>query len=502
MSTLWGISALSHDAALAVIKDRQLVFASHSERYSRVKNDKNLHWHLIRDALNYGSPQKIFYYEKPFLKLTRNIYARQWDVVDRNLKSAITGEALRNHIDSLGVSFKYNLRQKNISHHLSHAAGGYYTSKFRDATIVVIDAIGEWETLTIWKAKGSQRLKKIASQRYPNSIGLFYSAITQRVGLTPNQDEYILMGMAPFGDPNRFYGEMMQTFFESFKVFPKFKHNLHRGCLWWKPEGLLATDIYDVAAATQKIYEHLLDGIMEWAFINGESNNLVFSGGCALNCVANSRIAKHWDDVWIMPNPGDAGSAVGAILADLQHHIRWPGPFLGHEIKGEYPVLKIIDELYHNKVVGVANGKAEFGPRALGRRSLLADPREKDIKDIINKYKQREPFRPFAPMVLEECVNDIFDMPAGVKSSPYMQYTAKCKVPEQYPGIVHIDGTSRVQTVGPNDDKDVREMLEGWFLKTGCPVLLNTSLNIKGEPLVNSKDNAKTFQKKHKIKVL
>ena len=505
MSTLWGISALSHDAALAVIKERRLVFASHSERYSRVKNDKNLSWRLIKDALDYGTPNKILYYEKPLLKLTRNIYARQWDVVDRNLKSAITGEALRNHINSLGLSFKYDLRQKNISHHLAHAAGGYYTSKFRNATVVVIDAIGEWEVLTIWKAEDT-RLKKIKSIKYPHSIGLFYSAMTQRVGLTPNQDEYILMGMAPFGDPYRFYGEMTETFFKDFynrsedrNVFPKFKRNLHRGCLWWKPEGIKATDIYDVAAATQLIYEHLLEDIMHWAHYNGRSNNLVFSGGCALNAVANSKIARYWDDIWIMPSPGDAGSAIGAILADLKYHIRWPGPFLGHEIKGTYPVVKVIDELYNNKVCGVASGKAEFGPRALGRRSLLADPREKNIKDIINKCKQREPFRPFAPMVLEECANDIFDMP--VKTSPYMQYTAKCKVPDQYPGIVHVDGTSRVQTVGKHDDPDVREMLEGWYVKTGCPVLLNTSLNIKGEPLVNNKEDAKAFERKHKIKV-
>ena len=507
MSTLWGISALSHDAALAVIKNRQLVFASHSERYSSVKNDKNLHWHLIRDALNYGSPEKILFYEKPLLKLTRQIYARQWDVVDRNLKSAITGEALRRHIDSLGITFKYDLRQKNISHHLSHAAGGYFTSPFRHATVVVIDAIGEWETLTIWKANHN-RLKKIKSIKYPHSIGLFYSAMTQRVGLTPNQDEYILMGMAPHGDPYRFYGEMADTFFNNFynksedrNVFPKFKHNLHRGCGWWRPEGIKATDIYDVAAATQKIYEHLLDDIMNWAHWHGGSNNLVFSGGCALNCVANSRITNYWDDIWIMPSPGDAGSAIGAALADLKHHIRWPGPFLGHEIPGKYPVIQIIDELEQNKVCGVASGKAEFGPRALGKRSLFADPRVANIKDIINTYKKREPFRPFAPIVLEECVNDIFDMPEGITRSPYMQYTAKCKMPELYPGIVHVDGTSRVQTVGKHDDPDVRNMLEGWFLRTGCPVLLNTSLNIKSEPLVNSKEDAKAFEQKHKVKV-
>ena len=313
----WGISALSHDAALAVVKDRQLVFASHSERYSRVKNDKNLHWHLIRDALSYGSPNRICYYEQPLKKLTRQIYAKQWNVVNRDLKSAITGEALRNHIDSLGLSFKYDLRQKNISHHLSHAAGGYFTSPFRNATIVVIDAIGEWETLTIWKGEGN-KLTKLHSQWFPNSIGLWYSAMTQRLGLKPNEEEYILMGMSAFGDPNRFYEELMTTFVKSIaKGKVKFNRNLHRGCGWWKPEGLHAMDIYDVAAATQKIYEDMLVKIMAWAKTISSSRNLVFTGGCALNCVANSHIANMWNDIWVMPSPGDAGSAIGAILACL-----------------------------------------------------------------------------------------------------------------------------------------------------------------------------------------
>jgi carbamoyltransferase len=200
-----------------------------------------------------------------------------------------------------------------------------------------------------------------------------------------------------------------------------------------------------------------------------------------------------------MPSPGDAGSAIGAVLANKKTHIRWPGAFLGHEIQGEYPTDDVVEHLLKKKICGVANGKAEFGPRALGHRSLLADPRGDKIKGLVNKYKQREPFRPFAPMILAEHAADYFDMP--VSSSPYMQFTAKCKYPKRFPAIIHEDNTSRVQTVSHKDCPHVRKLLETWFKKTGCPMLLNTSLNIKGEPLVNSKKDAKDFEKKHKIKV-
>ena len=496
----WGISALSHDAALAVVKNKQLVFASHSERYSRIKNDKHLHTKLLYDALAYGTPQKIFYYEKPLLKLTRQIYAKQWPTVNRLIRGACNGRLLADHIKhDLGFHFNTELRQHNISHHLSHAAGAYYTSKFRDATVVVIDAIGEWEVLTIWEAKGS-KLKKIHAQYFPHSIGLFYSAMTQRCGLKPNEEEYILMGMSAFGDPDKYYKEIKDTFVACIDgPTVNFLNNLHRGCGWWKPDGLRAMDIYDVAAATQKIYEEMLMSIMTWARENCNSKNLVFTGGCALNCVANSIIAPLWDDIWIMPSPGDAGSAIGAILADSKTHIRWPGAYLGHDIQKSYPTDRVVHQLLQKKICGVASGKAEFGPRALGHRSLLADPRGDKIKDLINKYKRREPFRPFAPMILSEHADSYFDMP--VSSSPYMQFTAKCKYPEQFPAIIHVDNTSRVQTVTKEDCPHVRNLLETWYEKTGCPMLLNTSLNIKGEPLVNTKNDAREFERKHKIKV-
>ena len=308
------------------------------------------------------------------------------------------------------------------------------------------------------------------------------------------------MGMSAFGDPDKYYKEIKDTFVSCIDgPTVNFLNNLHRGCGWWKPDGLRAMDIYDVAAATQKIYEEMLMSIMTWARENCNSKNLVFTGGCALNCVANSIFAPLCDDIWIMPSPGDAGAAIGAILADSKTHIRWPGAYLGHDIQKSYPTDRVVHQLLQRKICGVASGKAEFGPRALGHRSLLADPRGDKIKDLINKYKRREPFRPFAPMILSEHADSYFDMP--VSSSPYMQFTAKCKYPEQFPAIIHVDNTSRVQTVTKEDCPHVRNLLETWYEKTGCPMLLNTSLNIKGEPLVNTKNDAREFERKHKIKV-
>jgi carbamoyltransferase len=220
-------------------------------------------------------------------------------------------------------------------------------------------------------------------------------------------------------------------------------------------------------------------------------------GGCALNCKANSKIKNLWDDVWIMPNPGDAGSAIGAVLAHYKHPITWTGPYLGYNIDRPYPVEQLIKELKRSGIVGVANGPAEFGPRALGNRSLLADPRGIHIKHRVNEIKKRQQFRPFAPAILEEHAAEYFDGPV----SSYMQYTAVCRFPERFPAIVHKDGTSRVQTVSKTDRSGFRQLLEQWYAETGCPMLLNTSLNIKGQPMVNTWNDGQQFAKYYNVKV-
>lgn len=309
------------------------------------------------------------------------------------------------------------------------------------------------------------------------------------------------MGMAAYGNPHRLYWDILTDFFENFgnesTPGPKFKNNLHRGCRNWRPDLVSEQDRFDIAAATQYVYEVILKQISYWALRNLPSRNLVLMGGCALNCSANSVIHGDWDQVWIMPNPGDAGSSVGAVLAKYQQPIDWPGPYLGFDILIPYPVEQLIAELKATGIAGVANGPAEFGPRALGNRSLLADPRGEDIKFRVNAIKQRQQFRPFAPAILAEHAEQYFDGPMG----PYMQYTARCRYPEQFPAIVHKDGTSRVQTVSQNDNPGLRRLLERWYAETGCPMLLNTSLNIKGRPMVNTWGDGLDFAKHYGVKV-
>lgn len=202
-----------------------------------------------------------------------------------------------------------------------------------------------------------------------------------------------------------------------------------------------------------------------------------------------------------MPNPGDAGSSLGAAALAYGRKINWRSAYLGYNVPGVYPVNDILEELLTKQIVGVASGRAEFGPRALGNRSLLADPRGKQIKDKVNDIKRRQKFRPFAPVILEELADMYFDMPGNFDNSRYMQSVARCRVPELFPAIVHHDGTSRVQTV-PKDGSGIRELLEKWFVLTGCPMLLNTSLNIRGEPMVNDRNDADRFEKLYNVKVL
>ena len=487
---IWGISANSHDAAVSVWHDKELKFAAHSERYSGIKNDGNLHAGLLQEAHTFGAPDLIVWYEDPLKKTARQFYAGQgfkWK--ENNIKD---------YLASYGLTQKVVYRQ----HHESHAAAGYYTSGYKDATVIVIDSIGEFECLTVWEGEGNS-LKKVYSQSYPHSIGIWFSAMTQRCGLKPNEEEYILMGMAAYGDPNRLKADIYNDFFESVKAPEiKFKRNLHRGCPDWRLDLLSVQDVYDIAAATQQIYTELLQELSQWANEKLKSNNLILMGGCALNCVANSTITGDWERVWIMPNPGDAGSAVGAVCAYLGEQVTWPGAYLGTDMGTEYPVEKTIDVLKTQKIVGVASGRAEYGPRALGHRSLLADPRGPEIKDTVNAIKRRQKFRPFAPAILEEHVHEYFAMPKGITASPYMQFVARCTKPDEFPAIIHADGTSRVQTVSKNDSPGFRKLLENWYSETGCPMLLNTSLNIKGMPMVNNIQDAHDFYVKYNVPVL
>lgn len=492
-----GISAGFHDAAATVIdgNNGDILFASHSERYSKSKHDPRLDPALIDEALSYGTIDTLSYYENHWLKTYRQFKAGQ---KIKNINWTLRQE-LAQHFPTR-PQFLKNVKVKSFGHHKSHAAAGFQTSPFDKATIVVIDAIGELDTITVWDAhydgNGQAIYKLRRKQVYPHSIGLFYSAMTSSVGLRPLDEEYILMGMAAYGKHIKVADKIERDLIEDIRV-PVFKENLHIGV-----DSYESIDInrFDVAAGAQHLAEEMIKNVMAEARADDTTNNLVYMGGVALNCSANRFLGDYFKNVWIMPNPGDAGSSLGAAALAYGKKLNWNNAFLGHEIEGEYPVEDIVRHLREHKICGVANGRAEFGPRALGNRSLLADPRGDDIKDKVNLIKRRQKFRPFAPVILAEHAKDYFKMPKGFKRSDYMQVVARCKNSKEFPAIVHADGTSRVQTV-PDDGSGIRRLLEKWYETTGCPMLLNTSLNIRGCPVVNDERDARDFEEYYGVKV-
>jgi carbamoyltransferase len=247
------------------------------------------------------------------------------------------------------------------------------------------------------------------------------------------------------------------------------------------------------------VYEQRLNDFMRMAKRMTGKKNLVFMGGCALNSSANTLLWNIFDMIWIMPNPGDAGSSLGAAAALYGKHLNWNTPYLGYDLGGEYPAQEIVDAILKDGIVAVATGRAEYGPRALGNRSILADPRDPNIKDKVNRIKQRELFRPFAPVVMEECASKWFDMDF---TSPYMQYTVKCLQPDKIPSVVHADGTSRVQTVNREQNRGLWRAVNKFYLQTGVPVLLNTSLNIKGQPLLNDETDVIAWENEYGVKII
>ena len=448
----WGTTFGSHDGALAVFQKNELIFASDAERWSRKKNDPVIPDNLIKYAEdNWGEPDEVYFYEDYQLKDERRKFAGQNPLHE--------------------IDFKYRLIQSN--HHLSHARYGYWTSPFLDCTVLVVDAIGEWDTLTQWKVIDGNFTKQ-KSWRYPKSIGLFYSAMTQAAGWKPNEEEYILMGASAVKKHKIENYDIVKEFWDN-------GANFHTGIN-------INFDKFEIASIAQEIYEEEFKKIINEI----EDDNLVFVGGCALNVSANRFLTKF--NTFIPCNPGDGGSAIGCVIDK-----KIPAnEYLGYEIPGEYPVTEIIQELKRNCMVGVAKGRAEFGPRALGNRSFLADPSLLDIKDRVNKVKGREEFRPFAPMILKEDADTYFE--SGIPS-PFMNTIRKAKPEtiENYPGIVHLDGTSRLQEI---TEEPHRTLLQEWKKETGCPMLLNTSLNVKGQPIINNETEAQQFETKTGVKVL
>ena len=308
----WGLVGNSHDASVAVFDNDELLWAGLAKDFSGVPNDPHLNSEIIKHALDYGRPDKLVWYERPLLKTLRQWRAGQgWLYRENNIRRYLDMRGLR------GVPLSYT------QHHHSHAAYAYYTQPYDDCAVICLDSIGEFETLTIWHGKNN-KLTKIHSQGYPHSLGLFYSAMTQRIGLVPQRDEYLVAQYAARGNPERLALTIFNELVGTLDTGPKIvlKENLHRGCMWWHPELTSEQDMYDIAAATQWMFEYCVTYLSTWTLQQTHSPNLALAGGGALNRQAVDRIRTMWDNVHVPHNPGDPGSCIGAVLAKTAQRIK------------------------------------------------------------------------------------------------------------------------------------------------------------------------------------
>lgn len=536
-----GISCYYHDSAAVLLKDGEVVFAVQEERYTRKKHDENLPEHAIEHALQYAgltidNIDAVVFYEKPVLKFFDRIlptYIRVWPRGFRSFHLAMQSW-IRKKLwfpQNFSKATGYNGPVYFVPHHLSHAASAFYCSGFEEAAVLTVDGVGEWATTTIGHGKGTT-LTLREELHFPHSLGLLYSAITYYLGFKVNSAEYKVMGLAPYGKPT--YLEQLRALIDckadgSFALnmrYFRYEHGLTMtgsalerllGQPRRKPESALTQFHKDVAASLQQLTEELLLSLAKRAQQQTGCRNLCLAGGVALNCVANAKILRSgaWDDIFVQPAAGDAGGALGAAL--YLWHTWYDGkrtPRMEHVFLGDayddasirscleaaaipYEVLAPQDVpmrtaalLAADHVVGWFQGRMEYGPRSLGARSILANAQNPENWQRVNKkIKFRESFRPFAPAVLANRTHEYF---AIDRDSPYMLFVADVLEArrKELPAITHVDGSARLQTVRENQHPRFHALLQEYEKQTGCPVLVNTSFNVRGEPIVQSPQDA------------
>lgn len=538
-----GISAFYHDSAACILKNGKVIAACHEERFTRIKHDESLPINAINFCLNEAKIdiddlQFIAYYEKPILKFDR--------ILNTFIKIVPKGfipfkMAIKSWLkDKLWVSSKIK-KELNFKgeilfckHHESHAASSYYSSNFTESAFLTIDGVGEKASTTFGVAKNN-KLTTLKEIHFPHSLGLLYSAFTYYCGFKVNSGEYKLMGLAPYGNPK--YVAIIKEYLIDLKEDGSFTLNMDYfgfesslkminskfsdlfGSKKRNTDDEMTSFYKDIAASIQKVTEEAVIAIAKQVKKETQQNNICLAGGVALNCVANGALqqAGIFDNIWIYPAAGDGGSAVGAALLIWHQHLNNPKinysdslalhSYLGpdynnqeillaldkHQIKyqqlDDNTLIEQLATLINNKaVVGWFSGKSEFGPRALGSRSILASPNFDDMQRHLNlKIKKREGFRPFAPIVMEDYAKDWFEIPTTSKS---MLFTYQCKQPEKIPSCVHVDNSARVQTINAIDNSKLYGLLNACYQKTKIPILINTSFNVRGEPIVNSPEDA------------
>lgn len=528
-----GISCFYHDAAASLLKDGEIVAAAQEERFTRKKHDQDFPANAIRYCLKAAgitidNVDYVGFYDKPFIKIERILYT-YLATFPRSYRSFLKAMPmwLRQKLwipHMIKEELGYEGEILMIEHHLSHAASAFLVSPFDEAAIITVDGVGEWATSTIGKGEGN-RFELVKEVRFPHSLGLLYSAFTYYLGFKVNSAEYKVMGLAPYGEPKytdkvmeliRFDDEggfrMNMKYFSYDYGLTMTNGNFNK--LFGQPvresEGPLEQFHMDVAASCQRVTEEVVLCMANHAHAISGSRNLCMAGGVALNCVANGRVLREgpFEKIFIQPAAGDAGGAVG--VASYIYHCtlgnerrwKWQHAYLGpefstEEVRGYLDAGGVKytefteDELFtrtaeaieKQKVIGWFQGRMEFGPRALGNRSIIADARNPKNKDVVNmKIKFRESFRPFAPTVLEERVSDYFELDCP---SPYMLLVSQVREDRRtLPSITHVDGSARIQTVNRADNPRYYDMIKRFEERTGCPVIINTSFNVRGEPIV------------------
>lgn len=544
-----GISAFYHDSAAALIVNGTVVAAVQEERFTRIKHDDSFPIESIRwiiDSLNVDPVDidHVVFYEKPFVRFERLLetyfayapigFTSFRHSIPRWLKEKLFQKSkILKSLNDISKSVVWHDKLLFSDHHLSHAASAFYPSPFKEAAILTVDGVGEWATTTI--SLGRENSIEVQSElHFPHSIGLLYSTITSFLGFKVNSGEYKVMGLAPYGSPiytniilenlidlkeDGSYRLNMSFFDFATDVSMASKKMTSLFCIEpRKPEDILTQDHKNIAASLQQATQIILMKICQHIAKTTKMKNLCLAGGVALNCVANEQIRKSglFESVWIQPAAGDAGGAIGAALAVYYDLLAQPreiktsyntylGPqFSQQEIKMQLEHVKAVYDfmsindlleevpklLEQGKIVGWMQGQAEFGPRALGNRSILADPRVHDLQSSLNlKIKFRESFRPFAPSILSEHASDYFEITGP---STYMGFIAIANsgIKEQTPAVVHVDNTARLQTVTKQHNPTFHKLLANFYEISGCPMLVNTSFNVRGEPMVLSPEDA------------
>ena len=557
-----GISAFYHDSAAVLLKDGTIVAAVQEERFSRRKHDhsfprKSIEYCLQEAGIQPNDLTFAVFYEKPFIKFNR-ILETYLSVAPRGLRSFLMAMPLWIG-QKLWIS---DLIKKELSfegpvlfseHHEAHAASAFFPSPFEEAAVLTMDGVGEWATSSIGLGKGN-RIDLLFEQHFPHSLGLLYSAFTYFTGFKVNSGEYKLMGLAPYGEP-RFVQRILDELVDlkedgSFKLNMRYFHYLSGLTMTNRrfarlfegpprnPEAPLTQREMDLAASVQAVTEEIVLRSARHAKKTTGAKYLCLAGGVALNCVANGKLLRSalFEDIWIQPAAGDAGGALGAAYLAYYHHLNKPRHATGSDLQqGSYlgpayseeaienflqnqgiPYQRLTEDdlmtrtaefLSQGKVVGWFQGRMEFGPRALGNRSILGDARKEDMQRILNlKIKFRESFRPFAPAVLQEEAGQWFEID---RPSPYMLLTATVRphkrlpVPKKVhgldklkikrsliPAVTHVDYSARLQTVDSGSNPLFYRLLKTFKQKTGCPLLINTSFNVRGEPIVNTPQEA------------